>query len=55
MYVYICVCTQEVDWMSESTRGNAMKKMDKFSVKIGFPVQYQYQYSTRQAIYEKHV
>ena len=27
----------EVDWMSDSTRANAMKKMDKFRVKIGFP------------------
>jgi len=28
---------QEVQWMSESTRAEALKKMERFSVKIGFP------------------
>ena len=28
----------EVDWMSEETRTEALRKMDNFRVKIGFPV-----------------
>lgn len=31
---------QEVDWMSPSTRAEAMVKMEKFKVKIGFPDQW---------------
>ena len=27
----------EVEWMSESTRNEALKKMERFAVKIGFP------------------
>lgn len=29
---------QEVSWMSEDTRVEALKKMESFRVKIGYPV-----------------
>jgi predicted metalloendopeptidase len=29
---------QEVDWMSEETRTEALKKLESFRVKIGYPV-----------------
>ena len=28
----------EIDWMSDDTRAEAIRKMEKFRVKIGFPV-----------------
>ena len=43
----------EVEWMSEETRVEAMRKMEKFKVKIGFPDQW-LDYSSMQIVRGQH-